>query len=86
VPFRSPPLSMQAYAITGVTRDSTGAPLGGVTVDLFTTADDVKVATTVSDGAGNFQFPATAGPYYLVAYKPGAPDVAGTSTNTLTGV
>ena len=85
-PFKSPSFSTQGYSISGVTRDSGGTPLGGVVVDLFLTADDTKIAATVSDGAGNFSFGATAGPYYLVAYKTGTPDVAGTSVNTLTGV
>jgi hypothetical protein len=85
LPFRSPAFSLQGFAIAGVTRDSGGSPIAGVTVDLFLTADDTKVGGTVSDGSGNFSFGATAGPYYLVAYKAGAPDVAGTSINTLAG-
>lgn len=85
-PFKSPSFSTRAFAIVGVTRDSGGNTIAGCVVDLFLTADDTKVATTISDGAGVFSFPATAGPYYLVAYKTGAPDVAGTSVNTLAGV
>jgi hypothetical protein len=85
-PFKSPTFSDEGFVITGVTRDSTGTPLPSVTVDLYLSATDQRVDSTVSDGAGNFTFGATAGPYYLVAYKVGTPDVAGTSVNTLTGV
>jgi hypothetical protein len=72
-------------AITGVTRDSTGAVLGSCTVHLFRTSDDVKVDTTTSDASGNYSFVriADATTYYCVAYKAGSPDVAGTTVNTL---
>jgi hypothetical protein len=85
-PFKSPPFSDRGTFITGVTRDSSGVAIGGVSVDLYLTTTDQKVDGTVSDGSGNFTIGATGGPYYLVAYKQGAPDVAGTSVNTLTGV
>lgn len=85
-PFKSPSFATQGFVVSGVTRDSSGAPLAGVTVDLFLSASDIKVDSVISDGAGAFTFGATAGPYYIVAYLAGAPDVAGTSVNTLTGV
>lgn len=74
-----------AFRLTGTTRDSGGAPLGNCKVSLFNTAD-VEIAETVSDGAGAFAFAlgANSGTYYLVAYLPGSPDVAGTTRNTLT--
>lgn len=85
-PFQSLPFHSVGRTITGTTKDSTGNALAGCTVDLFTTVDDVKIATCISDAAGFYAFDATAaGPYYLVAYKAGAPDVAGTSVNTLVG-
>jgi hypothetical protein len=87
-PFRSPTLSTSLRFISGVTRDSTGAPLAGCQVDLYLyggTGQDTQVDSVVSDGSGNFSFGATAGPYYIVAYKAGAPDVAGTTVNTLAG-
>lgn len=70
-------------ALTGVSRDSTGAVLGLCSIDLFTLADQVA-ASAVSDASGNFSFsnPGT-GPFYIVAYKAGSPDVAGTTANTL---
>lgn len=72
------------YAISGVTRDSVGAALGNCRVELFVTALDVSIAETVSDASGNFRFanPGT-GPFYIVAYKAGGADVAGTTVNTL---
>lgn len=83
-PFRSPRFSSYSPTITGVTKDSTGVALGSCTVQLFRAWDDGIVAETTSDGSGNFTFyPTTSGPYYIVAYKAGAPDVAGTSVNTL---
>jgi hypothetical protein len=84
-PFRSTPFSTKAFTITGVTKDSAGVALGGCTVDLMLTASDTKVDTQVSDGSGNYSFGATGGPYYIVAYKKGVPDVAGTTVDTLTG-
>lgn len=74
------------YAIAGVTKDSTGAVLGNCSVDLFKTDDDTKIASTSSDANGIYSIPASQ--YitcYAVAYKAGAPDVAGTTVNTLVG-
>lgn len=75
------------YLISGVTRDVNGNPLGGCTVKLYTTVDDVERYTTVSDGAGNFSFsvPSNGWTWYAVAYLAGSPDVAGTTVNTLVG-
>jgi hypothetical protein len=83
-PFRSPKF-YGAFSLAGVTRDSTGTPLGTCTVKLFEAATDIEVGQTTSDGAGAFTFRLgnNAGYFYLVAYKPGSPDVAGTSVNTL---
>jgi hypothetical protein len=70
--------------LSGITRDSTGAVLGGCTVDMFYTATDAFVQSTTSNAVGAFSFSQMApGPYYFVAYLPGSPDVAGTSVNTL---
>ena len=77
-------VALAVRSIVGVTRDSAGAPLGNCSVDLLRTVDDVRVAIAQSDTAGNFRFDVLSpGPYYLVAYLAGAPDVAGTSVNTL---
>ena len=69
---------------SGVSRDNLGAALGNCVIELFRTADDVQMLKTVSDSAGNFRFEVlTRGPHYIVAYKAGSPDVAGTTINTL---
>jgi hypothetical protein len=83
-PFRSPRFYGQ-FRVTGITRDSAGAALGNCTVKLFQSSTDIEVVETTSDGSGNFtcSLGNNAGYFYLVAYKPGAPDVAGTSVNTL---
>jgi hypothetical protein len=70
-------------SLVGVSRDGTGAILGLCTVRIFRTADDVKVAETVSDASGNWSVPMMPpGPYYYVEYRVGSPDKAGTSLNT----
>lgn len=78
-------LGTQSERIIGVSRDSTGVALGLCTVKVFRTTDDVLVASTVSDGSGNWTaYPNQEGPYYYVEYKAGSPDVFGTSPNTNT--
>lgn len=82
--FRSRNFSTVNPTITGTTRDAAEAPLGDCIVDLFRTADDAFMNTTTSDGAGLFAIAAIGtGPFYLVAYKAGGTDVAGTTVNTL---
>jgi hypothetical protein len=80
-----PPTLGHSLVISGVTKDSAGAVLGSCAVDLFTTADDVIQGRTVSDAStGAYSFSAGGGrTYYIVAYKAGSPDVAGTTVNTL---
>lgn len=81
------PFTTTILRIVGVTKDSTGAPLAGCTVDLFRTIDNVMIDSVVSDASGNYVFTSagTQFSYYIVAYKAGAPDVAGTTVNTLLG-
>ena len=71
--------------LNGVTRDSAGNPIGLCRVELYLTGNDMPVATTMSSAGGGFIFynPGS-GPFYIVAYKAGSPDVAGTTVNTLT--
>lgn len=84
---RSLKLPARVATISGVTKDSAGAILGSCVVELYETATDIALFKTTSDavtGAFNFTSarfsPAT---HYLVAYKPGSPDKAGTTINTL---
>ena len=85
--FRSPSLNATSLYISGITKDSTGAPLGGCAVKLFRSTDDIMILSTVSDATGNYSFPVlVGGPFYVVAYKAGSPDVAGATRNDLVGV
>lgn len=71
-------------AIIGVSRDSTGAILGNCNLHLFTSSADTITKITTSDASGNFRFDSPgSGPFYIVAYKAGSPDIAGTTVNTL---
>jgi hypothetical protein len=73
--------------ISGITKNATGAALGGVTVDLYDAPTKTLVDTVVSD-AGGYYVAGT--PYgtavFANAYLAGSPDVAGTTINTLVGV
>ena len=78
--------------ITGITKDSTGAALGNCTVELFDTNTDIRKDSVVSNASGNYitQIPKGLSQiqdttWYLVAYKAGSFDVAGTTVNTLRG-
>lgn len=72
--------------IRGVCKDSVGTPVANAIVQGFVTATDAFVGevTANTDGTyllGTEQLKTT--PHYLVAYKAGAPDTAGTTVNTL---
>lgn len=70
--------------LSGVTRSANGTPLAGVTVKLFLSANDTLVSTIVSGSDGAFSFAvATAGPFYLLGYKAGSPDLSGTTINSI---
>lgn len=85
LPYLKAPEFKGSFSISGVTRDSAGSVLNNCAVDLFLTAEDTLVASTTSDGSGNFSFTVSGNSqnYFLRAYKAGSPDVAGTSVNTL---
>ena len=84
-PFRRTPFSTANTAIAGTTMDSSGVALAGCQVDLFQTGGDIITLLTTSNASGNYRFDNPgSGPFYIVAYKPGSPDVAGTTVNTLT--
>ena len=70
--------------MVGTSYDNTGTALGGCTVKVFTTVDNLLVATTTSDAFGNWVvYPSAQGPYYIVEYRAGPPNVFGTSDITL---
>lgn len=86
--------AVSRYALIGVTRDAYGSPIGEATVKLFKTVGggnpdlkDVKIDEGTSDASGAYivytpYYPDT---HYIVTYKAGAPDVHGTTVNTLIG-
>ena len=78
------------YSITGQTLNSTGGTQAGCNVYIYYTKNNQILNSTVSDVNGNYSFnvndPYSApSQFYVVAYLPGSPDVAGTTVNTLTG-
>ena len=78
---------LQMYSIVGVTKDSGGSPLGQCTVHLFRTINDQEIDQTMSDDSGNFCLYTAyiSEQHYVIAMKPGSPNVGGVSVNTLTG-
>ena len=74
-------------AIIGVTRDSAGVAVGSCRIELFQTGGDTPTQTLTSDASGNYRFDNPgSGPFYIVAYKANAPDIAGTTANTLIAI
>lgn len=73
--------------IKGITKDSGGTAVANATVQAFVTSDDRYVGEAVSrlDGSYDLGVETVAGvQHYCVAYTVGAPDIAGTTVNTLT--
>lgn len=84
----TPNYAQRNYTITGVTKDLNNNNLASCTVNLFYTVGNILAQTTTSDASGNYSFNVTSDPtvqFYCVSYKSGAPDVAGTTVNTLAG-
>lgn len=76
----------QDTRVTGVTRDANGTALGNCNLILVRTLDNSVAALSTSDANGNYVIYASSLlTHYLVAYRPGSPDVAGTTVNTLVG-
>ncbi len=78
-------LPSRNFSISGQTQDSNGAPLPFCTVKLFESATDTELGQTLSDGLGfySFEIGINSGSFYVLAYLAGAPDVMGTTVNTL---
>lgn len=73
--------------IKGTTVDESDVAVAGAIVQAFVTSDDRYVGEVSSrlDGSYDLGVETVAGvQHYLVAYKPGSPDTAGTTVNTLT--
>lgn len=74
-------------AIRGITKDSGGAAVANAIVQGFVTASDAFVGEVTSAADGSYTLMTETVPgvqHYLVAYKAGSPDIAGTTVNTLT--
>lgn len=85
-PFRSAGGRLN-MTLSGTSRDASGAPLAACRVLIFRTEDNSFVGETASDASGAWSVSMMkGGPFFLVEYKAGAPDVAGTSANTLVPV
>lgn len=71
--------------IKGRCEDASGVAVANAIIQCFRTSDDAFGGQGVSFDDGTYQvptqFPGVA--HYVVAYKPGAPDVGGTTVNTL---
>lgn len=89
--FTSPPIRWATPTrVSGVTKDSSGAVLGGCTVILYQTSTDLVLNETVSDittGEYIFDVSPSYGAFYLTAFNPNDPaTVAGVTLNTITAV
>jgi len=77
-------LGTSTLRMTGVSRDAAGARLGTCVVNAFRTGSNEFAGTTTSDSNGDWSMIlGGSGPFFLVKYKAGGPDVFGTSLNTL---
>lgn len=89
--FQQTPLAFQivsgaiTWKLAGVTRNQHGAPLAGVTVDVFDDVTEAFLGTAVSDSGGNYVVTLSSSGHNLfaVGYLAGSPDVSGTTLNTL---
>lgn len=74
------------YAITGITKDETGAVLPNCTLVLLRTSDNSVAALGTSDASGAYRLAASPSvTHRLDAYLAGSPDRAGSTVNTLVG-
>jgi hypothetical protein len=89
-PLTEAHVKLPNYVVSGITKDSTGTPVANCHVDVFRTLDDVLVGDGNSDANGAYSIPVNAPDtglkFYAIAYKAGAPDIAGITVNTLQGV
>jgi hypothetical protein len=72
--------------LAGITRNSTGDPLGNCSVYIFRTIDDLFLGSGTSDDDGNYSIsvPVGAGTeVFAVAFKSGSPDVMGVTDNDI---
>ena len=80
--FAPPPV---AYALSGVTRDGSGAPLAACTVDLFSWPAKTLYGSVTSDGAGAYRFSVGLGQSYRSVSYNANDTLAGSSAGNLVG-
>jgi hypothetical protein len=74
-------------AIMGVTRDVLNAAMPNARVMVFRTSDNEFIDEITSDAAGNYSIlMLRSGPFFIVVYKVGAPDVTGATLNNIVPV
>ena len=72
--------------LCGTCKDSGGTPVANAIVQAFVTATDAFAGEVAGNTDGTYTLgveQSKATPHYLVAYKAGSPDIAGTTVNTL---
>lgn len=71
--------------IEGVTKDSSGTPIGGVTLSLFLSTGKIWLRDCLSAADGSFiAYSQYSGQnHFIVAYLAGSPDTGGTTTYAL---
>lgn len=74
------------YSIVGTTKDSLGVGMAAVTLEAYTTADDVKQGECISNAIGEYVLPSQKNTaHYVRGYKVGgAFNYGGTSDENLT--
>jgi len=82
------PTPSLTYKVSGYTRDQNNNPIPNCIVVLYDALTDAKVASTVSDSSGYFEFTglSSAGAYYIRAYKSGTPNLIGVTSRNIYGV
>lgn len=88
IKFSVPQLKLRNFVVSGITKDSGGTPLAGVTVDVFETATDIFRGRCVSNADGTYTVyvnsPDTGITFYARADLAGAPERAGTTVDVMT--
>lgn len=76
------------FVVAGITKDGTGTPLAGVTVDVYETLSDTFRGRAISDANGlysvNVNSPDSGITFYARADLAGAPERAGTTVEVMT--
>ena len=74
-----------SYLISGVTRDSAGAPLGNCTVDLFSWPAKTLYGSVVSSGSGVYVLSVGPGQLFRAVSYNANDTIAGSTAGTLSG-